>query len=459
MTDQRDLDQILGAYFAGGTNELADRVIDAALDQIDVTQQRRRLWLPSRIPTMPVSARLAVATVIGVLAVAGAVYLIRPDQPSVGLPGPSPSASASPVASRDGYGYCRQCWSKAADMAEARTDFAATLLPDGRVFVVGGRSADRTLASAEIFDPSTGHWSSAGIMSRARSFPTATVLASGKVLVVGGASPDSVGRTVVDVYDPATNSWATTGETTEPRSQHAAALLADGRVLVAGGNDDGATGVGTAELYDPATGSWTATTNMTAWRASPSIMRLDDGRVLVTGGLTADGRSAELYDPSTNAWVATASMAAGRGSDGQAATKLGDGRVLVTGLSPNPELFDPAAGTWAPAGAGTIAQGGQTATTLIDGRILVTGGVGASDAGITIAQTFQPATGQWTVISAILEPRIFGQAVRLPDGRVLIAGGISSHTSNDSGRGCPSGETCGSNELKSAVIFDPAAAP
>ena len=186
------------------------------------------------------------------------------------------------------------------------------------------------------------------------------------------------------------------------------------------------------------------------WRASPTITRLDDGRVLVTGGFSADGRSAELYDPSTGKWVATGSMADVRAGDGQTATKLGDGKVLVTGLSPNAELFDPAAGTWAPAGTVTDALGGQTATTLTDGRVLVAGGaagLNTNDAGVTTAQTYQPATGLWTPIAAMPEPRISGQAVRLPDGRVLIAGGIFANSSD------------GDNALKTAVIFDPAAAP
>ena len=43
MTDQRELDRLLDAFFVEGTDELADRVIDAALDQIDHTQQRRAL--------------------------------------------------------------------------------------------------------------------------------------------------------------------------------------------------------------------------------------------------------------------------------------------------------------------------------------------------------------------------------------------------------------------------------
>ena len=70
-----------------------------------------------------------------------------------------------------------------------------------------------------------------------------------------------------------------------------------------------------------------------------------------------------------------------------------------------------------------------------------------NDAGVTTAQTYQPATGLWTPIAAMPEPRISGQAVRLPDGRVLIAGGIFANSSD------------GSNALKTAVIFDPAAAP
>ena len=64
----------------------------------------------------------------------------------------------------------------------------------------------------------------------------------------------------------------------------------------------------------------------------------------MTGGFSADGRSAELYDPATGKWVATQSMAEVRGGDGQTATKLADGRVLVTGLSANAELFDPRGG-------------------------------------------------------------------------------------------------------------------
>jgi hypothetical protein len=96
MIDQRELDRMLGAFFNEGPDELADRVIDAALDEIDQTQQRRAVRLPRGYRAMSMLTRLAAAAAIGVLAVGGALYLARPGQPGVGGPGPTPGASAGP---------------------------------------------------------------------------------------------------------------------------------------------------------------------------------------------------------------------------------------------------------------------------------------------------------------------------------------------------------------------------
>jgi hypothetical protein len=96
MTDQRDLDRFLDAFFVEGTNEVADRVIDAALDEIDHTQQRRVLRVPRRFPTMNIPTRVAAAAVIGVLAVGATFYLSRPGQVAVTPPSPTTGASQSP---------------------------------------------------------------------------------------------------------------------------------------------------------------------------------------------------------------------------------------------------------------------------------------------------------------------------------------------------------------------------
>ena len=96
MTDQREFDRLLDDFFVEGTDELADRVIDAALDEIDHTQQRRASRLPRRFPTMNTYSRIAAAAVIGVLAIGGTLYLIGPGQRAVGPPGPAVVASSTP---------------------------------------------------------------------------------------------------------------------------------------------------------------------------------------------------------------------------------------------------------------------------------------------------------------------------------------------------------------------------
>ena len=85
MTDQRELNRLLDAFFVEGTNELADRVIDAALVQIDDTRQRRGFRTPRRFSLMNTPIRLATAAVIGVLAIGG-IYLVGTRTPDIGGP-------------------------------------------------------------------------------------------------------------------------------------------------------------------------------------------------------------------------------------------------------------------------------------------------------------------------------------------------------------------------------------
>ena len=137
-------------------------------------------------------------------------------------------------------------------------------LADGRVLVTGGYRFDGnerlTLASAEIYDPSSLTWSGAEEMATGRVGHTMTALSDRKVLVVGG----SLNRTT-EIYDPSTNDWSEAANTIEPRERHTATLLDDGRVLVAGG----ASGSGrqpfpstSAEVYDPVADTWTPSTEV-----------------------------------------------------------------------------------------------------------------------------------------------------------------------------------------------------
>ncbi|PYX53213.1 MAG: branched-chain amino acid ABC transporter substrate-binding protein, partial [Acidobacteria bacterium] len=78
---------------------------------------------------------------------------------------------------------------------------------------------------------------------------TATLLRDGRVLLVGGKS--------ADLFDPVTQVFTvTTGPPKANRTSHAALLLPNGSVLVTGGYV-GSVAVKTAETFDPATQTFT----------------------------------------------------------------------------------------------------------------------------------------------------------------------------------------------------------
>ncbi len=183
-------------------------------------------------------------------------------------------------------------------MISVRSRHTLTLLPDGKVLAAGGcpdieigEFCEDSLSSTEVFDPATARWSPAAPMNSARAYHTATLLPNGKVLVLGGsqwvfsAPPPETQLASAEWYDPITNTWTTLPPMPAPRSGHSATLLSDGRVLVTGGED-----VTTAsEIFDPVSVSWTAGPPMVLGYSNSRAATYPDGRVYVVGG--SDGGS------------------------------------------------------------------------------------------------------------------------------------------------------------------------
>ncbi|CAK0749412.1 exported hypothetical protein [Gammaproteobacteria bacterium] len=168
-------------------------------------------------------------------------------------------------------------------MKTARSNFTATLLQDGKVFILGGENSDSSApVTAEIFDPADGSFRyTAGSPFVGRFRHTATLLSDGRVLIVGGViSPDSV-----EIYNPVTDRFSLVPATPRVgRLDHSACLLSDGRVLIIGGQQGAVTFFGTAEIFDPSLSTFEFHALLNRPRRNTEALLLETGQVLIVGG-------------------------------------------------------------------------------------------------------------------------------------------------------------------------------
>ena len=358
-------------------------------------------------------------------------------------------------------------WANAGSLMQARAGHTATILPDGRVLVVGGersQSNANSLGSAEIYDPRTNSWSPGPAMNLGRMGHTATVLPTGQILVVGGdtVQPGMLASATnsVELFDPATNLWRAGAAASLGREHHTATVLPDGRVLIVGGETtDPGSGqqrvLASAELYDPRTNSWSPVNDLGRPRVGHTATVLPDGRVVVSGGetLAADGQrdvtpAVEIFDPSSGSWTETGSLTTGRA--GHTANLLIDGRILIAGgqtaatrggrlqfvtasaamiPSASAEIFDPQAGSWQPVALLGTPRTGHSATLLPSGQLLVVGGYAPNGTTpLGTAERYDPVTNVWSAANIPIA-RAEHTATLLLDGSVLIVGGKGSPTS------------------------------
>jgi hypothetical protein len=95
--DDRTIERAARSWLEVGPTAAPPHAVEAALLRIETTPQERDFRAPWRLPTMTTPTRVAVAAVIGVLAIGGTFYVAnRPQQPANGGP---PSATPSLIPS------------------------------------------------------------------------------------------------------------------------------------------------------------------------------------------------------------------------------------------------------------------------------------------------------------------------------------------------------------------------
>jgi hypothetical protein len=363
-----------------------------------------------------------------------------------------------------------------------RIAHTATLLQNGKVLIVGGLSRNNNttqelsnilLGSAILYDPSSGGYSSTGSLTTPRAYHTATLLPNGKVLVIGGVSKIDPYKAStlfgtnelettksIELYDPSTGIWNNFGLLMDTRSWHTATLLQNGKVLIVGGGNTKNSPLLFSELYDPTTQLSTRTGPSTPFRgfsgASYSSLEstlnttlLSNGKVLIGGYLLNPTSSLDslfwLYDPSNETYATTGSIVSVQNNvkhSVSSITRLPDGKVFAFGSTTS--LYNPSTGTWAntqppaiPAGdASAYREYRQSSAVLLsNGKVLLFTTAARSSSSSTFQDRFfsgifDPTTATWSN-AGLLGSYRFGYAVTpLSNGKILVTGGACEKISN-----------------------------
>ena len=270
------------------------------------------------------------------------------------------------------------------------------MLPDGRIMVTGGSTADKT----SIYNPGTNTWSAGPPMNTPRGYQGMTLLSTGQAFVLGGSWSGGIGPKPGEVWTEGSGWRTLSGVTTDP------ILTNDAQGLYRSDNH----------------GWFFAVSGGRVFHAGPS-KAMNWITTTGNGSVTSAGNRADAPDMMNGS-----------------AVYYDANKILALGGSPSYQDSD------ATKRAYTVDFSGSTPVTtrvsdmqdarafsngvaLPDGQVLAIGGQARalpfSDAGAVMTpELWNPATGNWTQMAPMAVPRTYhGVALLLPDGRVMSGGG------------------------------------
>ena len=196
----------------------------------------------------------------------------------------------------------------------------ATLLTNGKVLLTGGEQEDTGRFSyAELYDPATGAFTPARDMTVPRSSHSSILLPNGATLITGGEGwgPTDWGGqrnlccgflgslASAELYDSSTGAFTATGDMTARREWQTATVLKNGQVLITGGLYYGGIGIlfgglSSAELYTPPVLAPAPVLFSLSGdgRGPGAIWRAATGQVVSSGNLAAAGEVLAMYTTS-----------------------------------------------------------------------------------------------------------------------------------------------------------------
>jgi hypothetical protein len=280
------------------------------------------------------------------------------------------------------------------------------------------------------------------------------VLPDGRVFLVGGESSSAGDFTnTAEMYDPLTNTW--TNLRSFPQSgfgDDPTALLPDGRILAGYYS-----GVQTY-IYDPASDTWTFAANKLHGDRSDeeTWVRLPDDSILsydVWGSTPTVGHS-QRYIPAQNRWVDAGNVpvvlsGSAAGDELGPAFLLPDGRVWFTGASGHTACYDLSSNSWT-AGPDLPVIGGRQLSAydnpgavLPNGKVLIAVGRLPVYGAPTSILEFDPITDTHTDVTppanilSLTGPAYTDRMLVLPTGQILVDNGLSTRVAVYTPDGAP----------------------
>ncbi|MEA3308254.1 MAG: LuxR C-terminal-related transcriptional regulator [Chloroflexota bacterium] len=263
-------------------------------------------------------------------------------------------------------------WVEIPPLPVRRARFGTAAL-DGRLYLVGGLTADAPTGRLDVYQISAGRWEEGAARPLALANVQAVVVA-GELLVPGGCDAQGEPVATVHRYHPASDLWRETASLPMPLCAYALTVF-EGQAYLLGGWD-GQHYRALNYRYDPVAESWTEQPSPVEARGFGSAATLGT-RIFYVGGYDGDERATcEVYQPEEERWGSCASLLQPRGGLGLAA--LGGSLYAVGGgwngyLGFN-ERYQPQLDTWSAVSSPLVGEWRNLGVTTWESTLYALGG-------------------------------------------------------------------------------------